>query len=233
MLPCRVLTSFQQQGEQNGFYRSLLGLIPSALPFLTASTRDFAFSAINQNFVVPGSCPSIGLLDPPLIIFGLLTVDTNPNDITSDADSQVQFTIDLSTLNSSASSVVSSQQGPPNAQPSGTPPSGAPPSGPPRSVHGGPPPPTHARRDAPMDWSSMSQDVFVTYINQQNVPVPEKPHNVQVNGNIVTFEALFPGKTNEMNGLTIVALTLGDGPFATVDDVADATLFGPGLIEIN
>jgi hypothetical protein len=46
-----------QEGEQEGFYRLLQnkGLIPNALPFLTRSTRDFAFSAINQDFVV-GSC---------------------------------------------------------------------------------------------------------------------------------------------------------------------------------
>lgn len=46
-----------QEGEQEGFYRLLenKGLIPNALPFLTRSTRDFAFSAINQDFVV-GQC---------------------------------------------------------------------------------------------------------------------------------------------------------------------------------
>lgn len=46
--------SLGQEGEQNGFYRDLLGKLPSALPFLTASLRDFAFSALNQNFVVEG-----------------------------------------------------------------------------------------------------------------------------------------------------------------------------------
>lgn len=47
-----------QEGEQNGFYRLFQGKRPSAQPFLTASARDFAFSALNQNFIVPGSCPS-------------------------------------------------------------------------------------------------------------------------------------------------------------------------------
>ena len=63
-----------QEGEQNGFYRSLLGKIPSALPFLTTSTREFAFSALNQGFVVPGSCPNINTISLP--IFKPLTVDT-------------------------------------------------------------------------------------------------------------------------------------------------------------
>ena len=60
-----------QEGEQNGFYRSLLGLIPSAAPFLTASTREFAFSALNQAFVVPGSCPNANTINLP--VFGALS----------------------------------------------------------------------------------------------------------------------------------------------------------------
>ncbi len=67
-----------QEGEQVGYYRSLLGKIPSALPFLTTSTREFAFSALNQNFVVPGSCPSIATIKLP--IFKPLTVITHELD---------------------------------------------------------------------------------------------------------------------------------------------------------
>ena len=80
-----------QEGEQNGYYRTLLGKVPSALPFLTASTREFAFSAINQKFIVPGkqisfslhmhillnfsgSCPNSNLINLP--IFGVLNVLT-------------------------------------------------------------------------------------------------------------------------------------------------------------
>jgi len=36
-----------------------------------------------------------------------------------------------------------------------------------------------------------------------------------------------------LNGLTIAALTNSAGPFGSVDDVALATVAGPGLIEIN
>jgi hypothetical protein len=48
-----------QEGEQEGFYRLLRNkkLIPSAQPFLTTSTRDFAFSAL-QGFIVAGTCPN-------------------------------------------------------------------------------------------------------------------------------------------------------------------------------
>jgi hypothetical protein len=69
-----IVSVVGQEGEQNGFYRSLLGEIPSALPFLTTSTPEFAFSALNQNFVVPGSYPNIGEINLP--IFQALNVGT-------------------------------------------------------------------------------------------------------------------------------------------------------------
>ena len=45
-----IVSVVGQEGEQNGFYRSLLDKNPSALPFLTTSTCEFAFSALSQNF---------------------------------------------------------------------------------------------------------------------------------------------------------------------------------------
>jgi hypothetical protein len=54
--PGAIASVVGQEGEQNGFYRLLQNenLIPAALPFLTRSTRDFAFSAL-QAFV-DGQC---------------------------------------------------------------------------------------------------------------------------------------------------------------------------------
>ncbi|ORX34319.1 putative sexual development protein [Kockovaella imperatae] len=48
-----------QEGEQAGGYRMIQGKIPSAAPFLTVSTGEFAFNAIAQTFIVPGSCDSV------------------------------------------------------------------------------------------------------------------------------------------------------------------------------
>jgi hypothetical protein len=74
-----VLSSLGQEGEQNGFFRSFQGRIPSALPFLTTSTREIAFSAVNQFFVVPGSCPNANTIAlpvfPPLAISTQDTLD--------------------------------------------------------------------------------------------------------------------------------------------------------------
>jgi hypothetical protein len=56
-------------------YRELLDLVPSELPFLTRSTGPWAFSALNQMFVVEGSCPNIDIINLP--IFGALNVLTH------------------------------------------------------------------------------------------------------------------------------------------------------------
>ncbi|TVY44390.1 hypothetical protein LOCC1_G003482 [Lachnellula occidentalis] len=69
-----------QEGEQNGFFRQFgKGKIPSALPFLTAGTRNFAFSALNQNFIAPGTCPNLKDItdDKDIAIFAPLAVETD------------------------------------------------------------------------------------------------------------------------------------------------------------
>lgn len=78
-----------QEGEQNGFFRSYNGFIPSAKPFLTRSTREFAFSALNQNFVVAGSCPNSNTI--PLPIFQTLNLVT-PGPI-QPIDQQLTFSV--------------------------------------------------------------------------------------------------------------------------------------------
>ncbi|KAK5675842.1 hypothetical protein LTS10_011573 [Elasticomyces elasticus] len=73
-----------QEGEQDGFYRGLLGLAPAGLPFNTQSAVDFAFSAIVQSFTKPGSCKSLDLLQHPpfatsggLSLFDVLSTETD------------------------------------------------------------------------------------------------------------------------------------------------------------
>ncbi|KAL9621490.1 MAG: hypothetical protein Q9160_004020 [Pyrenula sp. 1 TL-2023] len=64
-----------QEGEQDGYFRSLLGKVPSALPFLTGGSGRFAFSAINQNFVVPRSCPQDNFNTIKVPALGKLVLD--------------------------------------------------------------------------------------------------------------------------------------------------------------
>ena len=107
-----------QEGEQNGYYRTLLDKIPSALPFLTTSTREFAFSALNQNFVVAGSCPNVGEINLP--IFAPLTVVTS-NIQPKTQNLQFQFTTKNATSASGLSLVYINQQNLPVVEPLITP----------------------------------------------------------------------------------------------------------------
>lgn len=174
-----VASVIGQEGEQNGVYRLLGGKIPSSLPFLTASTREFAFSALLQNFVVPNSCGNLGAIE--LHSFEPLTVfEGTPEPV----EQYIDFSIETTDTYSNGGS----------------------------------------------DYSGLS----MVYINQQNVPVVESIQNITVDGNIVSFTAWFPfNGTTFGNGLTIAALTNSTGPFKNAGDVTAATLFGPGLIEIN
>lgn len=86
-----------QEGEQNGVYRFLQNKIPSALPFLTAGTREFAFSALNQMFVVPGSC-EIDYINLP--VYEPLTVVTSP---VAPQAQEISFAFPMPTGNSTPS----------------------------------------------------------------------------------------------------------------------------------
>ena len=161
-----------QEGEQNGFYRMVLGQIPSELPFLTTSDRNFAFTAI-QSFVVPGSCPNINTI--PLTTFAGLNVVGQPS---GTQDDTLTFTFDA------------------NAVP-----------------------------------GYSATNLFVTYINQQNVPVTLPV--TQAGDSTGTVTALFPFTEHLMNGMTIATLTSSAGPFSSASDVAKATIFGPAFLFAN
>lgn len=179
---CVLLTSISsvigQEGEQDGYYRSLLNLIPSQAPFLTRSAGQFAFSALNQLFVVPGTCPGSAnaALFKALPIFGALNVTAQPTEL---VNQNVQFSV--------------------------------------------------AKANVTGDIS----DYRVTFINQQNLPVTSKITNVKTSGDVVTFESFFAFADMIAQGLTIAAVTKGSDSFTSVPDVAAATIFAPGLIELN
>ncbi|KAI5199604.1 hypothetical protein E4T39_06185 [Aureobasidium subglaciale] len=167
-----VAATIGQEGEQNGFYRSLQNKIPSAQPFLTASARDFAFSALNQNFVVAGSCDISGI---DLEVFGVLTFETANVGL---GDQTIRLSFDIS------------------------------------SYHGS------------------SEDLQFVLISGQNVPIVQDLKNVKQDGDKVTFDAEFLQQTDLLFGLTIGAVVKKGGELATVNQVADAAVFGPALIEV-
>ncbi|KAK6004392.1 hypothetical protein QM012_008254 [Aureobasidium pullulans] len=167
-----VASVIGQEGEQNGFYRSLQSKIPSAQPFLTASARDFAFSALNQNFVVPGSCDVSGI---DLKIFDVLTLETPNIEL---GDQTITLSFDIS------------------------------------NYHG------------------TAEDLEFVLINGQNVPIVQELKNVKHDGKMVTFDADFLQQTDLLFGLTIGAVVRKGQPLTTVDQVAEAAVFGPALIEV-
>jgi hypothetical protein len=166
-----------QEGEQNGFYRVLQGKRPSAQPFLTASTRDFAFSALNQDFVVPGTCPDVNDHTINLTIFEPLTLVT-PTVLPEDQLLTYSF------------------------QQNGT------------------------------DYHGSAKDLQLVLISGQNKPIVSDLQNVVVRDGVVTFEAPFNFDENLLFGLTIAVVTSNNVTFTDVDSVADATLYGPALIEV-
>lgn len=162
-----------QEGEQQGYYRITGGKIPSALPFLTGGSGAFAFSALNQLFVVPGTCGNLDAINIP--IFEPLTIVTPPT--AADCDITYSYAVDPSITDSSGLRLV--------------------------------------------------------LINQQNIPIVQKLENLTVEGNTVTFTSPFPYTNATLNGLTIAAVTNGQTSFTGPDEVAAATVWGPGLIIVD
>ncbi|OAP58535.1 hypothetical protein AYL99_07625 [Fonsecaea erecta] len=157
-----------QEGAQQGIYRTLPDdLVPSELPFLTQSTREFAYSSLQQNFIVPGTCPNDNTIDVP--IFGTLNVlTTNIQAV----DQVLSFSIQ----------------------------------------------------------ADSTEGLSLVYLNQQNLPIVETIVSPATSNGVTTFSANFPFSQNSMNGLTIAAVVNSTGPFANANEVANKTLFGPGLI---
>lgn len=160
-----------QEGEQQGWFRTMQGKIPSALSFLTTSDLNFAFTAI-QDFIVPGSCPNKNEI--ALRTFEPLSLLTHPT-----ARSQ-NITFSFQDPNKESDHLL-----------------------------------------------------WMTYVNQLNLPIVEPLTVLSRNGSRVEAEALFPYDEHEMNGLTIAAVTKSDGPFGDANTVAKWTLAGPGLIIVN
>lgn len=186
----RSITSvIGQEGEQNGFFRTTNNKLPSALPFLTTSTREFAFSALNQNFVIPGSCDPSNLATIDLPIYPPLTI------VTSDIQPKqqmLQFSLEFQLGGGVQGKIWKEQMG--------------------------------------MGY----EDLSVVYVNQQNVPVVQKIQNLTLSEGGVGFEAGFPFDEGTFgNGLTIAVVARSGGDLSDVEGVANATVFGPALIEIN
>ncbi|KAF7155494.1 hypothetical protein CNMCM6106_004640 [Aspergillus hiratsukae] len=77
------------------------------------------------------------------------------------------------------------------------------------------------------------QRLWMTYINQQNLPIVEPMNIISTENRTVVAEVLFPFEQFLMNGLTIAAVTNSSGPFRNANEVARHTVAGPGVIIVN
>ncbi|PTB63206.1 hypothetical protein BBK36DRAFT_1136406 [Trichoderma citrinoviride] len=97
-----VASVIGQEGEQNGFYRTLLGAVPSEKPFLTTNVGPFAYSFLNNNFIVPNSCPfDVNALGVP--IFTQLSVEGGSAALNVRPEDQwLNYSADLSSVKNAA-----------------------------------------------------------------------------------------------------------------------------------
>ena len=88
-----LTSSLGQEGQQSGFYRSLLSKKPSSKPFLTTSVADFLYSFLHQRAIV--TCP-YKADEIPLKIFPALDVLTGKGGTEVEpVDQHLRFAIDL------------------------------------------------------------------------------------------------------------------------------------------
>ena len=74
----------------------------------------------------------------------------------------------------------------------------------------------------------------IVYLSGANLPLTVPISDVSTVAGKTSFKASFPFASGFANGLTIAALVKGTGQmFKSNDAVAAATVYGPGLIEVN
>ncbi|KAL4894726.1 LsdA family protein [Aspergillus ambiguus] len=69
----------------------------------------------------------------------------------------------------------------------------------------------------------------LTYVNQLNVPITEKLEILKFDGQTVLGQAYFPYEEHMMNGLTLMVVTNGLGPYGTNGDYTMKTIAGPEM----
>jgi hypothetical protein len=76
------------------------------------------------------------------------------------------------------------------------------------------------------------EGLYATFVTGQQLPASIPVSNIQWSGSVVTFEANFPYTELVAHGFSHVALTTTCN-FTSVDDIPNATLAAPGVIQVN
>ena len=202
------------EGEQEGFFRLLQHKRPSSAPLLTGSARSLAWSALNQAFIVPGSCGADfpGLVN--LTILEPLSVD--PNGTQPSAKDEVLdyiFTCADCYATQTAAPTATSYWQASNTSASGY--------------------ICNTTSDGVAEGATPEQMNSVVYLSGQLAPVAVPLSIVSFANTTGTVKAAFPFKSEGFSdGLTIATINAGC-VFSTADDVASKSVFGPALIEIK
>ncbi|KAH7308709.1 late sexual development protein [Stachybotrys elegans] len=75
-------------------------------------------------------------------------------------------------------------------------------------------------------------DLFLTYTTGQQLPFSVPIANTQWDGSRITFDASFPYSEYVMHGFSHAALTTNE-TYSSAEAVADSTLVGPALLQVN
>jgi hypothetical protein len=73
----------------------------------------------------------------------------------------------------------------------------------------------------------------MVYISGQNIPVTVPISAINAKSGLSHFTASFPFDLGFAKGLTVAAIVKGAGPYANIAEVAAATVFGPGIINVE
>lgn len=85
-----------------------------------------------------------------------------------------------------------------------------------------------------VDGTVSAADQTVSYLSGGGrSPVTVPITNVATKDGKTTFTASFPYDSGFANGLTLASVTKGKGPFSSAAEVAAASVYGPGLIEVD
>ncbi|KAF2993627.1 hypothetical protein E8E14_000294 [Neopestalotiopsis sp. 37M] len=191
-----------QEGQQSGWFRSLRQIPPSAEPFLTTSTREFALSWM-QHWIVPGSCPNMDFI--PLRVLPELTLTavsigdaSHSGNVTLvapgavDPDSQ-----SLAFVNGALVPTVV---------------------------------PFRVRQTSPCAAAYPAGRVMANRDGQSVVAALGREASENCIASTEIF-ADMPYAHNVMHGLVLMTVVNNSDVFITPQDVADKTVFGPALLE--
>lgn len=190
-----------QEGQQSGWFRSLRRLPPSAEPFLTTSTREFALGWM-QHWIVPGSCPNMAAIPlrllPPLTITAVSIGDaTRPGNVTLVAPGPLDpATQRVAFVNGALVPTVVSFE---------------------------------VRRTSHCAGVVPHHRSMTRQRDGQSVVASAGARGACVASTEVVAD--MPYTHNVMHGLVLMAIVKNGPELITAQDVADATVYGPALLE--